>query len=81
MSACLYLYEDEMELVTTVIPHVLAGRYRLIDLFQDLWELVWDKRGFGRRFKRSVEDGLIPGFEIATKTIVNHQTYNVRPRH
>lgn len=78
MNQRLFLYEDEMELVSTVTPHVSPGRYRLIDLFKELWELVWDKRGFGRRFKRSVEAGLIPGVELATKTIENHQTYILR---
>ncbi len=80
MKELRYLSEDEQNLVSVMLNIADSEKQTLATLFGGWWEHVREKTGFGRRFKRTVEAGLLAGVKVAGRTVQNHQLYAIDAR-
>ena len=80
MKEVRYLSEAEQNLVLAMLPSAELDKQTLATLFGGCWVYIVEKTGFGRRFKRTVEAGLLAGIEVAGRTVQNHQLYVIDVR-
>ncbi len=72
-----YLSIEEILIVMLIIKQTRPGLHRLKDLPGRFWNGVDRKTKYGARFKRTAEDGRLPGVRLFGRTVQNHHVYEI----
>jgi hypothetical protein len=66
---------DEIGRVQKLIKNIPPGVYELKKIFGNEWIYVPNPTEYGKIFKKTIEENLIPNVSIGEKKSNNHQTY------
>jgi Domain of unknown function (DUF1413) len=67
----------DLELAQRLIDRLALGDYEVEAIYGEFWEAIPNHTGFGRAFKKAVENGQLEGICWKDRTSENHQLYSI----